>query len=89
MKTKFYNPFKPHIVEFDNGTFAVRKLGTIGWYHYDNQKVKADDFWWSPMSADSASRYYVVDSFDMAKTLLEMIQLRKTIKSTKVRKVYP
>ena len=89
MTRKFYNPFKPHIVEFDSGTFAVRKLGRIGWYYYDNQKVKKDDYWWTPMAGDNASRYYVVDSLDMAKTLLEMLQLRKVISSNKVRKIYP
>jgi hypothetical protein len=34
---KFYNIFKPHIVEFADGTFAVRKRGWLGfmWTYKD------------------------------------------------------
>lgn len=90
MKAKFYNPFRPHIVEFDNGTFAVRKLTLIGWAYYDNQKIgKDNDYWWSSFSNDTAVLYYTAESLDMAITLLEMLNLRKTIKSKRVKKVYP
>ena len=89
MKTNFYNPFKPHIVEYTNGTFAVRKLTVFGWAYYDNQKVKRDDYWWTPFSSEDAKQWYLLDSLDMAQTLLEMSQLRKTIKSKQIKRIYP
>lgn len=41
-----YNPLKAHIVEYSDDTFAIRKLTITGWKYYDNQKMKADDYWW-------------------------------------------
>lgn len=89
MKTNFYNPFRPHIVEFDSGIFAVRRLRIFGWEYYDNQKIRKDDYWWTPFADQKAKQYYLVDTLEMAQTLLEMLKLRKTIKSTKVRKIHP
>lgn len=67
----FYNPFKPHIVEFRSGGFAVRRLTLLsGWRFFDSQKPKPDYFWWGP----SCSRWYTLDSLDQAKTLLRLAQ---------------
>lgn len=43
---KFYNPFLPHVVEFRNGTYAVRKLSIfwMGWCYKDLKTNK--DYWW-------------------------------------------
>ena len=35
---KFYNPFKPHVCQFTNGKFAIRKLSIpLGWVYLDQQ----------------------------------------------------
>lgn len=50
---KFYNPFKPHIVEFTDGTFAVRKRGWLGiiWLYKDSNgwssSTTSDIQWWT------------------------------------------
>ncbi len=38
---KLYNPFKPHIVEYD-GWYYVRKLTIVGYKIQDRR----DDYWW-------------------------------------------
>ena len=83
---KPFNPFKPHIVEFSNGMFAVRKFSFPFWHYYDNQKMKKDDYWWHGAS-ETAAKYYQVDTLEMAQTLLEMCQLRKQINSKKIVRV--
>lgn len=41
-----YNPFKPHVVLFDNGKFGVRKLEFwSGWVYFD-QTSNRDEHWW-------------------------------------------
>ena len=43
---KFYNPFKPHIVKFRNGKFAIRRAGfPFGFWEYLDKFTL--DFWWS------------------------------------------
>jgi len=44
---KLYNPFKPHVVEFEDGTFAVRKFSLIdfGFVYRDATKGKLDHWW--------------------------------------------
>ena len=45
MKFKFYNPFKPHIVETEDGKFAIREFSLLGlgWDFWDRQ----DKYKWS------------------------------------------
>ena len=83
---KVFNPFRPHIVEFENGKFAVRKLKFLWWHYYDNQKHKKEDYWWWSTDED-CRRWYQVDTLEMAQTLLEMSQLRKQINSKKIVRV--
>lgn len=83
---KVFNPFRPHIVEFENGKFAVRKLKFLWWHYYDNQKHKKEDYWWLSFDED-CRRWYQVDTLEMAQTLLEMSQLRKQINSKKIVRV--
>jgi hypothetical protein len=86
---KVFNPFKPHIVEFASGKFAVRKFKFPFWRYYDNQtsKLNNKDYWWSDLENNLRHRYEV-DTLEMAQILLEMCQLRKTIQSKKILKVY-
>ena len=88
MTRKLYNPFKPHIVEFDNGTFAVRRSRVLYWEYYDNQKIRPSTYWWTNLT-EGNEKYYLLDTLELAQTLLEMHYLRKVIKSNKVRKIYP
>ena len=63
---KFYNPFKPHIVEHANGKFAVRKRCFWGWEYKDKKGFVStynnDIAWWR---LDSI-KYCYVDSYDAA-----------------------
>lgn len=72
---KIYNPFKPHIVEFENGKFAVRKIGFpfgFGFAVYKGVKLaggKDRYFWWYDNTAEYAHRYQL-ESIEQAKVLL-------------------
>lgn len=47
---KLYNPFKPHVVELNQGGFAVRKLSLIYGWQFRSKWDLADDektFWWT------------------------------------------
>lgn len=42
---KFYNPFKPHVVMFNNGKFGLRKYEMwTGWLYYDQTNHQVH--WW-------------------------------------------
>lgn len=44
---KLFNPFKPHVVRFNNGNFGVRKWSWIcGWEFYDQH---SGSHWWHMM----------------------------------------
>lgn len=78
---KFYNPFKPHIVEFVDNKFAVRKLSATGWEYYDNQKFTKDDYWWS---SPKFTRWFEVTSLLEAQKVLSQIKP----KDKKVLRIY-
>ena len=44
---RLYNPFKPHVVEFEDGTFAVRKFSLMhfGFVYHDATKPRME-YWW-------------------------------------------
>lgn len=46
---KFYNPFKPHIVEDGFGKFWIRALSIVGWTYYNKDDKK---FWFVKGYAD-------------------------------------
>lgn len=39
---KIYNPFKPHLVQFNDGSYAYRKFALIAWVLLDRE----GDHWW-------------------------------------------
>lgn len=39
-----YNPFRAHIVKFDDGKYAVRKLEINGWVYL--VQISPRTFWW-------------------------------------------
>lgn len=66
-----YNPFRPHIVQFHDGKYAVRcwKLDHFGWGYFDNQRYCRDNYWWS---ARAAYKWAVVDTLERAQELLSL-----------------
>lgn len=39
-----YNPFQPHVVQFENGSFGVRKRELFtGWLYYSQT---GENYWW-------------------------------------------
>lgn len=66
---KFYNPFKPHIVEFTDGTFAVRKSSLVYWSYYSKRCVE----WWS--CEEYVQKYCRVDTLEEAKSVLNRCTL--------------
>jgi hypothetical protein len=43
---KFYNVFKPHLVQFKNGKYAIRRFFILGGWEYRDSVYK-DNLWWS------------------------------------------
>jgi hypothetical protein len=44
-----YNPFKPHICQFNNGTYGIRRLSGFLWVYLDKAeavKILNAPFWW-------------------------------------------
>ena len=83
---KFYNPFKPHIVEFADGTFAVRKRGWLGfmWTYKDRMG------WCS--SSDSNIQWWLTDYLKHCKVntfeqAVEVMSIKKKINPDKVVRV--
>lgn len=75
---KFHNPFTPHIVQFPDGKYAVRKWSFyyMRWAYYDSQKVGKDDYWWT---LSNSAKWYKLNSLEEARLLLEMLVLRRQI----------
>lgn len=73
---KFYNPFKPHIVEFADGTFAVRKRGWLGllWIYKDcmgwSYSTTSNIQWWT----NNYLRHCKVKTYDEA---VKVMSIRK------------
>jgi hypothetical protein len=63
---KFYNPFKPHIVEYD-GWYYVRRLTLIGYTCMDRNSF----YWWY---ARGFWEKYCKTSLDQAKEMLNQTQ---------------
>lgn len=57
-----YNPFKPHVVLFNNGKFGVRKLGFWFCWRYLDQTTSGDGYWWN--MEECIIKYAQADSFN-------------------------
>jgi hypothetical protein len=80
---KLYNPLRPHIVEFSNGSYAVRQLTVYGWQYYDNQAGKPDDYWWNSLEFYN---HFKLSSYSTAKEVqsLALCSGQPKIKPVKV-----
>jgi hypothetical protein len=67
-----YNPLRPHIVEFANGNFAIRKFVVPwGWMYYDNQRYGSDQYWWT---FTKHSAWFLIPTLDKAQDILHIMQ---------------
>jgi hypothetical protein len=81
---KLYNPFKPHIVKFANGKFAVRKWRYLWVYKETTTFSTGEIYWWNLLV--NAEKFCSVDTFEEATALLEKVHVKYN--PTKVVKVY-
>ena len=45
---RFYNPFKPHICQFNNGEYSVRRWSFLGWEYLDTDITGSyAGYWWT------------------------------------------
>ena len=80
---KFYNPFKPHIVQFADGKFAVRRWSVFLWEYKEHSAFRSDAaYWWN--TAECVRKWCCVDTHEEAAILRD----KDRIKTNKVVKVY-
>jgi hypothetical protein len=78
---KFYHIFKPHIVEFGNGTFAVRKRGWLGfaWVYKDSKGWSYSSWseiqWWTEPNLNHSK----VRTFDEAIEVMKMTKFKPNV----------
>lgn len=81
---KLYNPLKPHIVELNNGKFAVRRFTAIGWQYVDSRQPH--DYWWADIEF---KHHFQLDAIERAQEVLAKATLsNKPTSKTKVVKVH-
>jgi hypothetical protein len=82
---KFYNPFKAHIVQFDNGKYAVRRW-CVAWEYKEHITLSNEDiYWWNTM--EYAKRWCMVDTLEQAQALRDKVHVKKS-NANKVVKVH-
>jgi hypothetical protein len=68
--------FKPHIVEFYDNKFAIRRYTFIhGWQYYDNQKMGLDNYWWQ--NSVRSHRWVVFDTMQEALNCLQTARVKE------------
>lgn len=77
---KFYNIFKPHIVEFGDGAFAVRKFSVFcfGFVYKDASQPRMNYWWYSSEHLHHAKM----------KTFQEALELLQRDDPKKIKQVY-
>lgn len=78
---RLYNPFKYHIVEFKDGTYAVRRFNAL-WMHFEYYDRDSPDFIWTYIFLDKHAR---VHTYEKASEILG--QLNKAEDKYKVKRV--
>lgn len=74
-KFKFYNPFKPHVVQFANGKFAVRKLSILMWEYKEHTTYARNDvYWWH--SINDSFNWVCVDTYEQAAVLRDKVHVK-------------
>jgi hypothetical protein len=81
---KFYNPFKPHIVQLSNGKYAVRRWSLLAWEYKESWTLPGTDcYWWNSM--EHVQKWCTVKSLEEAKALCG--ESKSKLKPMKVVKV--
>ena len=66
---RFYNPFKPHICQFNTGEYSVRRWSFLGWEYIDTDITGYyAGYWWS--GKERALRYCSFTSLGNARVHL-------------------
>lgn len=78
---KLYNPFKYHIVEFGDATYAVRRFNIL-WMHFEYIDRDSMYFVWTDRFLDEHARIY---TYEKASEVLS--QLNKAEDKYKVKRV--
>lgn len=74
---KFYNPFKPHIVQFGSGKYAVRRLTLLVGYQYIDRDTT---YWWG--TDEYVDRYCVFNTlYDVEYFMYQYITAKNQKKS--------
>ena len=83
---KFYNPFKPHVVQFANSKFAVRRLSFSGWeYKECATNPREDVYWWNWI--EYTHSWCSVYTYEQAVALRDKVHVKEP-KPMKVVKVH-
>lgn len=83
---KFYNPFKPHIVQFADGKFAVRRWSILAWEYKEHTTFSKDDvYWWNWI--EFTQNWCHVETYEQAVALRDKVHVKKP-KATEVVKVH-
>lgn len=83
---KLYNPFKAHIVQFENAKFAVRRFRLSGWEYKEHTTFSKEDvYWWNWI--EHTYHWCCVDTYEQAVALRDKVQI-KQVPATKVSKVH-
>lgn len=69
---KIYNPFKPHIVEFQNGKFAVRRYEFLCWTYKGHTIFprESESHWW--FVHEYVVKHCMVDTLEEAKVVMNL-----------------
>lgn len=74
---KFYNPFKLHIAQRQNGKYVLRVSSVFFWSYHD-RKSASTYYWSEPLHV---SRYCEFDTLDEARKVLARIEAAKDNRS--------
>jgi len=77
---KFYNPFKWHIVQFENGMFGIRRYHMLSWEYRERPEFGK----WSWFLSEHVLKYCMFDTLAQAQELKDLLIPKKII----VEKVY-
>jgi len=74
-----YNPFKPHVVEFEDGTFAVRKFSLmhLGFVYRDATKPRTEHWWYFQSHIHNAKMSSYPQALKLYSELLEPVNPNK------------
>ena len=67
---KIFNVFKPHIVQFQNGNYGIRRLSLFGFEFLVNERYDGGVKWWNTDYSYPMKTYCIYNSEEEAKVRL-------------------